>query len=442
MPASLPCLLIVEDRKSDREGLCDYLKEDFKVTAVSGDKEALSLLGQQAFDVVLTDLRLLGGSGLNVVDTAAALPKRPVVIMMTAYGTVQLAVEAMKRGASDFITKPFELKALKLKLHWALKKKEQAQPKEPSKTLLGKSEAFQKLLDRLDVLAQTDATVLIEGETGTGKELVARLLHEKSTRRQGPFVPVNCAAIPVDLIESELFGYQKGAFTGAVSSKLGYFKAAHRGTLFLDEVGEMDLSTQVKLLRFLEDKTFVPLGSSKEQTADLRLLCATHRNLESRVRSGEFREDLLYRIHVVPLRLPALRQRKGDIAFLLHHFLKDFSNKHHLKPVTLSPQALAVLEAYSWPGNVRELRNLCESLSVLEAGGVVSKDSLSPRFQIPEQPSGGFSRQEKEKLWLASALRETQGNLSQAAKLLGISRSTLHRKMARYPDLEQVRRNL
>jgi len=299
------------------------------------------------------------------------------------------------------------------------------------------------------LVAPSRATVLLEGETGTGKELIAQAIHQNSTRARKPFVPVHCAALAANLLESELFGHEKGAFTGATERRIGRFEAADGGTLFLDEIGEIDASTQVKLLRFLETRSFERLGSSKPVKVDVRLVCATNRDLTAMSQTGEFREDLLYRLNVVTIYLPALRHREDDLIILLNHYIKEFSEENAVEPVRLTEGALDVLRAYRWPGNIRELRNFCENIVVLKRGSEVTEYDLDPKYQgqadRPLEPevvapsSATLSKEENEKRLLRNALIKASGNRTRAAELMGISRRTLHRKLTQWPELDVER---
>ncbi|MEM1223529.1 MAG: sigma-54 dependent transcriptional regulator [Verrucomicrobiota bacterium] len=452
MPATI---LIVDDEKNTRDGLALTLEDDYEVYTASGADEAFNLMEAETFDVVLTDLRMAGKSGLKVIDKAITLPNAPVCIMMTAYGNVETAVEAMRRGAFDFLTKPVNLEKLEILIKRALKSRtieaenvvlhERLDQKYSFDGIIGNSAALMNVLDKVRLVAPSKATVLLEGETGTGKELIAQSIHQNSTRARQPFVPVHCAALAVNLLESELFGHEKGAFTGATERRIGRFEAANGGTLFLDEIGEIDASTQVKLLRFLETRTFERLGSSKSVQVDLRLVCATNRNLSEMAKRGEFREDLLYRLNVVTIYLPPLRERQDDLPILLNHFINYFSAENSLPPVRLSDGALKVLLAYRWPGNIRELRNFCENIVVLKRGSEVTEYDLDLKYQNREtetaepevlSTSPTLSREENEKRLLRNALIKANGNRTQAAQLMGISRRTLHRKLVQWPELD------
>ena len=448
-------LLIVDDEEHTREGLELALEEKYEVFLASSAEEAFNALDAESFEVVLTDLRMSGESGMSVIDYAIKHASSPICIMMTAYGEVDVAVEAMKRGAFDFLSKPVNLGKLELLITRGLNdRKLKSENKELHQRLdkkfsfdgiLGESPALEKVLEKVRLVGPSKATVLVTGETGTGKELVAQAVHQNSDRSRGPFVSVHCAALPAALLESELFGHEKGAFTGATDRRIGRFESAIGGTLFLDEIGEIDASTQVKLLRFLESKTIERLGSSKTIEVDARLVCATNRNLEEMTRKGEFREDLFYRLNVVSVELPALCERGDDILLLIQHFLGHFAAENGFEPPVLQPEALGILKNYTWPGNVRELRNFCENLVVLKRGAQVGSYDLDPRFTMSESdakntaslpPSLNLSVEENEKRLLRNALVEAGGNKTKAAELMGISRRTLHRKLDRWPELD------
>lgn len=458
MPESI---LIVDDEKHTREGLATALEGEFEVFQAGDAEEAFRLLAAEQFAVVLTDLRMAGKSGLKVIERALQMPYHPVCIMMTAYGNVETAVEAMKRGAYDFLTKPVSLEKLEILIRRALQERKLEKENTTLRdrldkqfsfpNIVGHSPALLTVLEQVKQAAATRATVLLTGETGTGKELLAQMIHQNSPRARGPFVAVHCAALPASLLESELFGHEKGAFTGANERRIGRFEAADGGTLFLDEMGELDAQTQVKLLRFLETRTFERLGSNKPIQVDVRLVCATHRDLAELVAKGTFREDLFYRLHVVPIRLPPLRERAEDIPLLLDHYLRFFAKENNLTPPRLAPGAMAVLQRYSWPGNIRELRNFCENAVVLKRGGEISEYDLDPKFttaallagskssspSVPATPAHNpLSKEENEKRLLRSALVEAHGNRTKAAQLMGISRRTLHRKLTEWPELD------
>ena len=449
-----PNLLIVDDEEHTRDGLELALEDDFEVFCASSTKEAEHALGQEEFQVVLTDLRMPGESGMHVIDLAIRHPSNPLCIMMTAYGEVDVAVEAMKRGAFDFLPKPINLEQLEFLIKRGLKERKLEQENQHLHQrldkrfnfdgIMGKSSALESVLEKVRLVGPSKATVLLTGETGTGKELFAQAIHQNSDRSRSSFIPVHCAALPSNLLESELFGHEKGAFTGASEKRIGRFESANGGTLFLDEIGEIDGSTQVKLLRFLESKSIERLGSSKTLELDVRLVCATNRDLQMMVQQGNFREDLYYRLNVITIKLPPLRERGDDLTLLLTHFLSEYSAENGFDPPNLSSDTFAILKNYSWPGNVRELRNFCENLVVLKRGKEITPYDLDPRFTTlsPSVDSNkneiktSLSVEENEKQLLRNALLESHGNRTKAAELMGISRRTLHRKLDRWPELD------
>lgn len=446
-------ILIVDDEKHTREGLRQALEDDYDIYLAASADEAFNLLEAEHFDVVLTDLKMAGKSGLRVIDKAISLPGKPITIMMTAYGSVETAVEAMKRGAHDFLTKPVNLEKLEIIIKRALQSRnieqenkvlhERLDKKFSFEGIAGSSNALQDVIEKVKKVAPTRATVLLEGETGTGKELFAQAVHQNSDRARGPFIPVHCAALPANLLESEIFGHEKGAFTGAADRRIGRFEAADKGTLFLDEVGEIDASTQVKLLRFLETRTLERLGSNKPISVDVRLVVATNKPLVQLVEKGKFREDLYYRLNVVPITLPPLKERNKDIPVLLRHFVDQFAGENGVESVQIEDSAMELLQAYSWPGNIRELRNFAENIVVLHQGGRLTKYDLDSKFHdngqmTPDKSTmaNPLSVEENEKRLLRNALIESDGNRTKAAQMLGISRRTLHRKLLQWPELD------
>ena len=449
-----PNLLIVDDEQHTREGLELALEDNFEVFLASSPDEAFNVMESETLEVILTDLRMGHQSGMAVIDRAISLSNNPICIMMTAYGEVDIAVEAMKRGAFDFLSKPVNLEKLDLLIKRGLESKKlkkenndlhnRLDKKFNFQGILGKSPALEQVLEKVKLVGPSKATVLLTGQTGTGKELVAQSIHQNSDRSRGPFVPVHCAALPSNLLESELFGHEKGAFTGATERRIGRFESANKGTLFLDEIGEIDSATQVKLLRFLETKSIERLGSLNTLEIDTRLVCATNKNLLQMTQKGEFREDLYYRLNVVTIELPPLSERGDDISLLLDYFLSHFSKENNFPSPQLNSETIKILNSYSWPGNIRELRNFCENLVVLNRGDVISPYDLDPRFfeqninqvsALPNSPSS-LSIEENEKRLLRNALLQAGGNRTKAAELMGVSRRTLHRKLVRWPELD------
>lgn len=468
-------ILVIEDDETVRDVLQSFLKtKNFDVTLAPNGESGLNLLRTENFDLIITDLVMPGVSGMDVLRRVSEAGITAPVIVITAFGTVQTAVEAMKHGAIDYITKPFNLDELMIVLNKALdisklqKENEmlkmQLRKKYNFKGLIGDAPRMQAVYELIQKVADTDSTILITGESGTGKELIAKTIHFNSSRSAGPFVPINCAAIPKDLLESELFGHEKGAFTGAVNTRIGRFELAQGGTLFLDEVGELDPTLQVKLLRVLQEREFERVGGLKTIRIDTRILAATNKDLEKSVRDGTFREDLFYRLNVIPLHLPSLRKRVEDIPLLVDHFVHDVTKKRKREPLTFSPEAMKRLVHYHWPGNVRELENLIERLSILVTDKTVKVSDLPERFQTAAVSSESGSEQPDtrkqfvfadhvptvlgsgmdlppsgidlnqavnamEKDLIISALKKTGGVRSRAAQLLGLNRTTLIEKM-------------
>ncbi len=460
----VPSVLIIDDEKHTREGLQQALEDHYDVSVAGNADEAFNLMEAQEHDVIVTDLRMPGKSGLKVIDKALGLPGKPVVIMMTAYGNIETAVEAMKRGAFDFLTKPVNLEKLEILIQRALKTKtlevevkqlhERLDEKFSFEGIVGNSPKLREVIERVKLVAPSRATILIEGETGTGKELIAQAIHQASPRARAPFIAVHCAALPPTLLESELFGHERGAFTGATERRIGRFEAADTGTLFLDEIGEISTATQVKLLRFLETKTVERIGSMKPIPLDVRLVAASNKDLDQMVRDGGFREDLFFRLNVVRIVMPPLRERPEDIPLLLDHYIRLFSEENNLPPLAIEPGAMRHLQAYAWPGNVRELRNFVENAVVLRRGQRVTEFDLEPRFRGEAPPPGSkpplpgsvapmvnpLSVEENEKRLLREALLKARGNRTKAAKLMGLSRRTLHRKLAQWPEVDVIDR--
>ena len=460
----VPSVLIVDDEKHTREGLQQALQENYDVSVASNSDEAFNLIDAQEFDVIVTDLRMPGKSGLKIIDKALTLPNKPAVIMMTAYGSIDNAVEAMKRGAVDFLTKPVNIERLEVLIQRALKTKtlevevkqlhERLDEKFSFAGLVGNSEKLREVIDRVKLVAPSKATILVEGESGTGKELIAQAIHQSSPRARGPFIAVHCAALSETLLESEIFGHERGAFTGANERRIGRFEAADGGTLFLDEISEISPSTQVKLLRFLETKSIERVGGNKPIELDVRLVAATNRHLEQLVKEGKFREDLFFRLNVIRITLPPLRARTEDIPLLLTHYIRIFADENKVPPLAIEPGALRTLQAYPWPGNIRELRNFAENAVVLRRNGKLTEFDLEPKFRSEPAAAGtapagtpavapapmSLSVEENEKHLLHEALIKSRGNRTKAAKFMGISRRTLHRKLAQWPELDVIDR--
>jgi two-component system, NtrC family, response regulator AtoC len=451
--AMTPTLLIVDDEKTTREGLRAALEGRYDVYLAEDAKAAMDLLERDQFDVLLTDFRLPSEDGMRLIARAKSLPAPPVCILMTAYGSEELAVEAMKRGADDYIAKGrLQIDELEMRIARAVRQqvlesenvslRQQLDTKFGLENIIGQSSAMQDVFAVVQQVAPTRASVLLQGESGTGKELIARAIHHLSPRARQPMVVVHCAALAPTLLESELFGHEKGAFTGAHERRIGRFEQAQGGTLFLDEIGEIDASVQIKLLRFLGERTFERVGSNKTLNADVRLVTATNRNLEELVKTGRFREDLFFRLHVVEVVLPPLRERTGDIPLLAKSFLDEFSQDNNKPVADFTADALEMLMSYSWPGNVRELRTAIEHAVVLCRGERISARDLPASIRSGSaaavfDPQRMLARQdltiqEAEKQLILRALKETKGNRTLAARKIGMSRRTLHRKLHTY----------
>lgn len=447
-----PTLLIVDDEKPTREGLRAALEDRFDVYIAEDARAGMELLEQENFAVVLTDFRLPNEDGLKLIARAKSLSKPPICILMTAYGSEELAVEAMKRGADDYIAKGrLQIDELEMRIARALRSqkletenvslRQQLDTRFGLENIVGESPAMQEVFDVIQQVAPTRATVLLAGESGTGKELVAKAIHQLSPRAKQPFVAVHCAALAASLLESELFGHEKGAFTGAHERRIGRFEQAQGGTLFLDEIGEIDATIQIKLLRFLGERTFERVGSNKTQTADVRLVTATNKDLAALVKAGTFREDLFFRLRIVEINLPPLRERSGDIPLLAQSFLKEFATENGKAVRDFTADALELLLNYSWPGNVRELRAAIESAVVLCRGERISARDLPRTVRadtaLAADPGRALARndltvKEAEKQLIIRALKETNGNRTAAAKKIGMSRRTFHRKLHTY----------
>ncbi len=450
-----PLILIADDERPNLESLSRiFAKEGWKVATAESGAQALDVLRRERVAVLVTDLMMPGMSGEALLRAARTVSPETEVVLVTAYGTVEAAVSAMKEGAYDFITKPVKRHAIVKTVRQALEKAKLVAENRALRAQLaglgvgggafiGNAPAFHAVLDALRQAGPTSATVLLSGESGTGKELAARMLHELSPRAGEPFVPINCAAIPETILESELFGYEKGAFTGAAGRKEGRFERAHGGTLFLDEVGEMSPAVQVKLLRVLQDGVVERLGGTQPVQVDVRIIAATNKDLAAEVRAGRFREDLFYRLNVVAVRLPPLRDRREDIPLLASAFLRRLAGKN-AKPLTgFTTSALAALESYGWPGNVRELEHAVERAVVLSRGELVDEQDLPEAVRRAQTASGagappgaiviaiGTPMEEVERLVIKETLRHTRGDKTLAAQLLGIAARTIYRKLDR-----------
>jgi DNA-binding NtrC family response regulator len=442
-----PLILIVDDEKNTREGLARALRRSYEVLIAESGATALTILSENPVDVMLSDLRMPGMDGMTLMQRALAGSPQLICILLTAYGNIETAVEAMRHGATDFLTKPVNLEQLEMVLQRVLrsrraeteniKLREQLDSKFGMENIIGSSPEMQQIFDTVRQVAASRATVLIQGESGTGKELIAKAIHRLSPRKNGSFVPVHCAALSSTLLESELFGHEKGAFTGAAERRKGRFELADGGSLFLDEIGEVDASVQVKILRALEERRFERVGGQESIDVDTRLIAATNRDLKKMVADGKFREDLYYRLYVVVIHLPALRERTGDIPLLLKHYLDVFNQENGRAIDGFSPDALDLLTAYRWPGNVRELRNVVEQMVVLSRSQRIGVRDLPAHIReagtsCGSDPVATGSLESLEKRAIQQALKEADGNRTHAAEKLGISRRTLHRKIAEY----------
>ncbi|MEI8315344.1 MAG: sigma-54 dependent transcriptional regulator [Verrucomicrobiota bacterium] len=445
-----PTILIVDDERSQRDGLQRALADRYDVLVADEVPKAASILETQPVDVLLTDLRMPGDDGLKLLRRAGSLSNPPVSIMMTAYGSIENAVEAMKAGAYHYVTKPVNLDELELVIGRALKSRqieventnlhEQLDRKFGLENLIGQSPAMLQMFDIIRQVAPSRASVLITGETGTGKELVAHAVHNLSPRKAGPFVAVHAAALPTTLLESELFGHEKGAFTGAVERRVGRFEMADGGTIFLDEVGELEPAMQVKLLRVLEERKFERVGGNKTIEVDVRLVAATNRDLKKMVAEGKFRDDLFYRLSVVTVTLPPLRERRDDVPLLVTAFNRQYSAENNAPVREITQEAVNLLMAYDWPGNVRELRNAVEQMVVLARGDRLTVRDIPAAIRSGAdltkisvvRPGMTMTVEEAERQLIVQALKETGGNRTHAADKIGMSRRTLHRKLKRY----------
>jgi DNA-binding NtrC family response regulator len=448
-----PTLLIVDDEKAQREGLRAALEDKFDVYLAEDARSAMEMLEREHFDVLLTDFRLPNEDGMKLIVRAKSLSKPPICILMTAYGSEEVAVDAMKRGADDYIPKGrLQIDELEMRINRALRQRnleaenvslrQQLDSKFGLENIVAESPPMQRVFELVRQVAPARATVLLLGESGTGKERIAKAIHQLSPRARQPMVTVHCAGLTPTLLESELFGHEKGAFTGAYERRIGRFELAQGGTLFLDEIGEIDASTQIKLLRFLGERTFERVGSNKTITADVRVIAATNKSLSEAVKTGSFREDLFFRLRSVEIALPPLRERTQDIPPLALSFLREFAEENHKSIGAVSPEALDLLLRYSWPGNVRELRTAIEHAVVLCRGDRITPRDLPPWVRqagaAPAAPTAQpappepLSVKEAEKDLIIRALKDAEGNRTLAAKKLGMSRRTLHRKLHTY----------
>jgi two-component system, NtrC family, nitrogen regulation response regulator NtrX len=446
MPVRGPKVLIVDDEATIRQSLSGVLQDDnYQCTAVASGEACLKELEREPYEAVLLDIWLPGMDGLAVLSRIQEIPAetRPAVIMISGHGNIETAVKATKLGAFDFVEKPLTIEKVSLVLKNAVQQRrtdlELQRLREDAgfPEIIGESVPMKALRQQLKLMAGTNGRVLIYGESGTGKELVARAIHCSSPRANGPFVEVNCAAIPEDLIESELFGYRRTNLDGSVDHKIGKLQKSHGGTFFLDEVGDMSLRTQAKVLRALDEHRFEPVGAPQSIQVDARVIAATNKNLEKEIERGNFREDLFYRLNVIPFTVPPLRERAEDIPLLAAHFLNHFTRAYGRRPKELTSDALAALMSYQWPGNVRELRNLMERIVILHPQNRIEARHLpldGSRKPQPAKAWDGFGslhdvREAAERDYIIRKLEETSGNVTRASELLGLERSNLYRKM-------------
>jgi len=449
-------VLVVDDEKDMCDLIVDYLgREGYEVEAAQSAREALEKFRTQEFDVVITDLRMREMDGMQLLHEVKAIDRDIPVILITAFGSIDLAIEATKAGASNFVTKPFKMRQLEALVSKAVEQYRlvlenrrllrEVSGRYGHEQIIGQSKAMREIFRLVDLVADSPSNVLILGESGTGKEVIARAIHFRSKRARGPFIPVNCSAIPEGLLESELFGHKRGAFTGAYSSRKGLFVEASGGTLFLDEIGDMGLGLQAKLLRVLQDREVRPVGSNQSIPVDARVIAATHKDLRAAVRDKTFREDLYYRLSVIPIRIPPLSERVEDIPLLVDHFLSRYAKTTGRPRKRITPRAVAALQRRTWDGNVRELENIIERLVVLTPGDLIDLDDL-PFATAPEGPGGRDAGRdewptldEMERRYVMQVLDRTAGNKEQAARILGINRRTLYRMQERWASVRESR---
>ena len=449
----MPDILVVEDKDSMRKMLIQTLSgEGHRVDSAPNGKKALELIHSKSYDLVLTDLKMPDVDGLQVLSGVKSVDSETAVIVMTAYGTIEDAVSAMKRGAADFITKPFDTVHLGVLIGRALETRrlvaensllrEEILADHGLENIIGKNEKMLEISGLVQKVAKSDAAVLLQGESGTGKELFAKAIHSLSPRKDRPYIALNCAAIPRELLENELFGSEKGAFTGAHARKMGKFEIAHSGTMFLDEIGDMDVSLQAKLLRVLQEKTFERLGGTKSIEVDVRVIAATNMDLNELIRSKKFREDLYYRLSVFPITIPPLRERIGDVKELAEYFMQKYCREMSKPVKRISKEAMSLLEKYHWPGNVRELENTIERAVILAEGRTVSPEQLAIRLQRTDEirlregaglkEIGAHAQAKAERGAIIRVLKQVRGNKRKASKVLQIDYTTLFDKLKKY----------
>jgi len=428
-------VLIIDDEASIRESISNILSdENISSKTAKSLEEAKKILTKEYFPVILLDIWLEDGSGIDFIDTIKELSPNSSIVMITGHGGIELAVQSIKKGAFDFLEKPLSIEKLLNVIEKAHKEhiKNKLTNIEQSDDIIGESLAIKKLKEEIKKVAKSNANIVIFGENGTGKELVAKNIHKLSYRKDKPFVDINCAAIPDELIESELFGYEKGAFTGAVSRKAGKLEIANEGTIFLDEIGDMSLKAQAKLLRAIETKSFHRLGGLQKIDVDVRFICASNKDLKTLIEQGLFREDLYYRLAVITLEVPPLRERGQDIIILAEYFLDKFCQENKTKPKKLTEEAKEVLLEYHWPGNVRELKNLMERLSIIVEKDTIDADSLEIKIKNKESQDFKSAKQEFEKQFILKKLAQYNYNIKQTAQAIGMDFTNLYRKIKAY----------
>ncbi|HEX2932741.1 MAG TPA: sigma-54 dependent transcriptional regulator [Candidatus Binatia bacterium] len=444
-------ILVVDDDQAMCQLLTDLLQEeDYEIEVAHDGESAIEIFQSNRFDLVITDLMMPRMKGIELVERLREIDSGALVLLITAFGTIESAVEAMRAGAFHYVTKPFHNDEILIQVKRALEQKSlreevkrlrtEVQARDRFQNIVGQSEAMQRIFEIIAQVSDLPANILIEGESGTGKELIARAIHSSSSRATGPFVPVNCAAIPETLLESELFGYVRGAFTDARKDRRGLFQEASGGILFLDEIGEIPLALQAKLLRVLEDKEVRPLGANQAVRVDTRVLSASNRNLDELVRAGKFRQDLYYRLNVIRIELPALRRRTDDVPLLANHFMQKFVDdaKHPVEGI--APDAMAALKSYGWPGNIRELEHTIERVVLLGKGGVIGVEDLPAHVisgsegavVIEQALAKQLTLRDLEREYIEKVLEVTNGNKTEAARILGVDRTTLYRKLEEF----------
>lgn len=442
-------ILIIDDRKDHAAAAAESLeKVGYQCQVASSGREGLQLLAERKFNIVITDLKMFDMDGLEVLRGVKKRLPETEVIMMTAYSSVETAVEAMQQGAATYLKKPLNIKELRQVVKNVVEKqqllrdnvnlRQQLDKKYGFEGLIGNSDQMQGVLDLIRQVAKTSASILIQGESGTGKELVSRAIHYNSPRKNNHFVPLNCAALSEGILESELFGHEKGAFTGAIYQRKGRFEFAHLGTLFLDEIGDMPMATQIKLLRVIENSEIFRVGSNTSIRVDVRLVTATNQDLDELVKKGTFREDLYFRLKVITINLAPLRERRDDISLLTNSFIKEFNQIHHTKIKSITPEVLQVFGRYAWPGNVRELRNCIESMvvttrnDVLDVPDIPAAINQEKKAALVPVPFSSIPLDQAEKELIKGTLVLAKGNRAQAAQMLGVSSRTLYRKLRKY----------